>query len=104
MVTVVDGSVGEPQDHRYAAVVITGTALTWGSGGVCGQDTAIDEFLDAAIWVQSGQIDGVIENRTVRVNRITRVDPRSGDVDFNDLDRNLLLWNKICDNSKTNIK
>ncbi|WP_156428734.1 hypothetical protein [Magnetospirillum sp. XM-1] len=61
----------------------------WGRGGIVGQDTAIDQFLVATIWIQSGQIDGVIENSTVRVNRITRVDPRSGDVDFNDLDRNM---------------
>ena len=104
VVTVVDGSVGEPQDHRYAAVVITGTALTWGRGGVVGQDTAIDQFLDSSIWIQSGQINGMIENATIRVNRVTQVDPRTGDVDFNDLDRNAQLINQICENSKTNIK
>ena len=87
VVTVVDESVGDLDDHQYAAVVVTGTALNWGSGGVCGQDTAIEEFLDAAIWVQSGQIDGMVENSTVRVNRITQVDPRTGEVDFNNLDR-----------------
>ena len=85
-----DGSLGERQDHRYAAVVVTGTALVWGSGGVVGQDTAIDQFLDGSIWIQSGQIDGVIQNATIRVNRITQVDPRSGVVDFNDLDRNCM--------------
>ncbi len=104
VVTVADGSVGEYQDRRHASVVVTGTVLAWGHGGVCGQGSTIDEFLDAAIWIQSGQIDGVIENRTVRVNRITRVDPRTGNVDCNDLDRNLQLMNNICDNSKTNIK
>ena len=89
VVTVVDGSVDEYPDHRHAAVVVTGTVLAWGHGGVCGQGSTIDEFLDAAIWIQSGQIDGVIQNATIRVNRVTRVDPRSGVVDFNDLDRNM---------------
>ena len=104
VVTVVHGSLGERPDHRHASVVITGTALTWGGGGIVGQDTAIDQFLDSSIWIQSGQIDGVVENSTIRVNRVTRVDPRSGDVDFNDLDRNLQLINQICENTKTNIK
>ena len=90
VVTVVDGSMGERSDHRYASVVITGTALAWGHGGVCGQDTAIDQFLDGSIWIQSGQINGMIQNATIRVNRVTRVDPRSGVVDFNDLDRNCM--------------
>ena len=90
VVTVVDGSMGERSDHRYASVVITGTALVWGNGGVVGQDSTIDQFLDSSIWIQSGQIDGVVENSTVRVNRITQVDPRSGVVDFNDLDRNCM--------------
>jgi hypothetical protein len=89
VVTVADGSMGERSDHRYGSVVVTGTVLAWGHGGVCGQDSTIDQFLDAAIWIQSGQIDGVIENRTVRVNRITRVDPRTGIGDFNNLDRNM---------------
>lgn len=88
VVTVVGGSTGERSDHRYASVVVTGTVLVWGNGGVVGQDTAIDQFLDATIWIQSGQIDGMVENSTVRVNRITQVDPRSGSVDFNNLDRN----------------
>lgn len=87
VVTVVDGSMGERSDHRYASVVVTGTALAWGRGGVCGQDTAIEEFLNASIWIQIGQIDGVIKNATIRVNRVTQVDPRSGSVDFNNLDR-----------------
>ncbi|WP_068494620.1 hypothetical protein [Paramagnetospirillum marisnigri] len=104
VVTVADGSVDEYPDRCYASVVVTGTVLAWGRGGVVGQDTAIDQFLDSSIWIQSGQIDGVVENSTIRVNRVTRVDPRSGDVDFNDLDRNLQIVNQICENSKTNIK
>jgi hypothetical protein len=104
VVTVVDGSLGERPDHRHAAVVVTGTALAWGSGGIVGQDTAIDQFLDSSIWIQSGQIDGVVENSTVRVNRVTRVDPRTGNVDFNYLDRNLQLINQSCENYKTNVK
>ena len=90
VVTVVDGSLGERPDHRHASVVVTGTALVWGNGGVVGQDIAIDQFLDGSIWIQSGQIDGVIQNATIRVNRVTQVDPRTGDVDFNDLDHNCM--------------
>ncbi|WP_152427069.1 hypothetical protein [Paramagnetospirillum caucaseum] len=90
VVTVTDGSMSKHSDRRYAAVVVSGTALQWGNAGICGQDSTIDQFLGSSIWLQSGQIDGVIMNPTIRVNRITQVDPRTGDVDFNDLGRNCM--------------
>lgn len=88
VVTVVDGSMGGPSGYRDASVVVTGMALAWGRGGACDQDSTIDQFLGSSIWLQSGQIDGVIMNPTVRVNRIAQVDPRTGNVDFNNLDCN----------------
>ena len=101
VVTVVDGSLGERPDHRHASVVVTGTALVWGSGGVVGQEIAIDQFLDGSIWIQSGQINGVIENSTIRVNRVTQVDPRTGVVDFNDLDRNCMSEKRTMGHSSS---
>jgi hypothetical protein len=65
-------------NDEYAAVEVHGTAITWNWGDQQGMLNAVQTVLDASVWIDSGQINGIIKDAATSINRVVGCEPLSG--------------------------